>query len=326
MTVLPQSAWPELPAQSWADTHATLHRWLQIAGKVRMACGPWLNHSWGVTLYLSPRGLTTGLVPYDGEAFELRFDLLSDELVIETSTGRREAVALRDRSVADFYEAVMKALVEVGMPVAIDPLPSEIAAAVPFPEDHGNRTYDPEHARLMWRAMLATHRVMADFRAGYRGKSSPVHLFWGSFDLAVTRFSGRPAPPHPGGLPNFPLEVAQEAYSHEVTSVGLWLGDRSSPAPIFYAYAYPSPEGFAQAAVEPAEAGWLDELGEFVLPYEAVRTAPDPAAALLRFFESTHAAAADLAGWDRDALECPAPLGPEWWRQRRERRQRQAAS
>jgi hypothetical protein len=312
----PTPAWPRLPADEWQDTRATLHRWLQVVGKIRMARSPWLNHSWGVTLYVTPRGLTTSLIPDGDEAFELRFDFLAHELILETSTGRHAAIPLHDRSVADFHAAVMAALRDAGMPVSIDPMPSEIADAVPFPDDEANRTYVPEHAHALWRALLASHRVMSDFRAGFRGKASPVHLFWGSFDLAVTRFSGRLAPPHPGGLPNFPLDVAQEAYSHEVTSVGLWLGDRESPAPIYYAYAYPSPEGYAEASVEPAAAQWLEALGEFVLPYEAVRTAADPDATLLAFFESTHAAAAELAGWDREALECRAPMGPEWWRQR----------
>jgi hypothetical protein len=192
-------------------------------------------------------------------------------------------------------------------------MPNEIPDAVPFPEDTRERDYDPDHARALWGACVQTQRVLTRFRAGYLGKASPVHLFWGAFDLAVTRFSGRLAPEHPGGMPNFPDDVAREAYSHEVTSCGFWPGNASAPTPIFYAYAYPTPDGFADARVEPDEAFWLTELGEFALPYEAVRSSADPDATLLAFFESTHAAAASLAGWDRPQLECAAPAGPDWW-------------
>lgn len=309
--------WPELPVDEWADTLETLHLWSQIIGKVRLTSGPWLNHSWSVALYLSPRGWRTSLVPHGDEGFELALDLLDDALVLDTTTGERRRIDLPGRSVADVHAEVTDRLADVGMPVRIDPVPNEIPDAVPFPDDHVHATYEPQHARALWRAFLDAARVMTRFRAGFVGKASPVHLFWGSFDLATTRFSGRPAPPHPGGVPNFPDDVCREAYSHEVTSVGFWPGNREAPLPIFYAYAYPTPDGFAQARVEPPEATWLEDLGEFALPYDDVVAADDPDGTLTRFFESTHAAAADLAGWDRGALECAEPMGPDWWRRRR---------
>lgn len=311
-----KGAWPSLPVETWTDTLETLHLWTQVVGKIRLANAPWLNHSWSVPLYPTSTGLATSLVPYGAEGFELAFDLLGEELRLTTTTGERRAVALEPRTVADFHRAVLEAMDSVGMPVRIHPMPSEIEGAIPLDEDTTHRAFDPGAARTLWRALLQATRVFTRFRAGFLGKASPVHFFWGSFDLAVTRFSGRTAPPHPGGMPNFPDDVAREAYSHEVTSCGLWPGNRSAPTPIFYAYAYPTPDGFADAKVEPAEAFWLGELGEFALPYEAVRTAEDPDAHLLAFLESTHAAAADLAGWDRDALECESPRGPDWWRDR----------
>jgi len=310
------SSWPALPVEAWTDTLETLHLWTQVVGKVRLVRSPWLNHSWSVPLYVSATGLTTSLVPHGAEGLELAFDFLGDELRVTTTTGERRNLALRPRTVADFHGELMEALASVGMPVRVHPVPSEIADAIPFHEDTTHSSYDGEHARALWRALLQANRVLTRFRAGFLGKASPVHFFWGSFDLAVTRFSGRTAPPHPGGMPNFPDDVAREAYSHEVTSAGFWPGNRSAPTPIFYAYAYPTPDGFADARVEPGEAFWLTELGEFALPYEAVRAAADPDAALLAFLESTHAAAADLAGWDRDTLECAAPRGPDWWHAR----------
>jgi hypothetical protein len=310
------AAWPSLPVDAWTDTLETFHLWTQVVGKIRLVNAAWLNHSWGVPLYVSARGLTTTLVPYGSEGFELEFDLVADALVLTTTTGQRQTVELRPRTVADFYAAVMEAMRSVDMPVEIRTLPTEIPNAIPFDQDTTHASYDGGHVRALWRVLLQSARVMTDFRAGFRGKASPVHFFWGSFDLAVTRFSGRTAPPHGGGLPNFPLDVAQEAYSHEVTSVGFWPGNRDMPTPFFYAYAYPSPEGFADAAVAPEAAHWHPDLGEFILPYDAVATADDPDAALLAFFETTHAAAADLAGWDRQALECPDPHGPDWWRNR----------
>jgi hypothetical protein len=312
-------AWPELPVDGWIDTLETLQLWTQVVGKVRLVQTPWLNHSWSVPLYVTSTGLSTSLVPHGAEGFELAFDFLADELRLTTTLGERRSLALEPRTVADFHAAVLDALDSVGMPVAIHPVPSEIPDAIPFPDDTTHGAYDREHARALWRALLQAQRVLVRFRAGFLGKASPVHFFWGSFDLAVTRFSGRAAPPHPGGVPNFPDDVAREAYSHEVTSCGFWPGNREASTPIFYAYAYPTPDGFAGARVEPSDAFWLAELGEFALPYDAVRNAADPDRHLLSFLESTHAAAAGLADWDRSALECESPRGPDWWHTRVER-------
>lgn len=308
--------WPALPWSSWVDTLETFHLWTQVVGKIRLVSSPWINHSWSVPLYLSPRGLRTSLVPYGQEGFELTFDLVDHELELTTTTGERRSLPLEPMSVSTFHDRVLAMMEDVGMAVRIHPVPSELADAIPFPEDTVHRSYDREQVHTLWRGLLQAGRVMTRFRAGFLGKASPVHLFWGSFDLATTRFSGRTAPPHSGGMPNFPDDVAREAYSHEVTSVGLWFGNREAPMPVFYAYAYPTPEGFADAAVQPTEASWLDELGEFVLPYDVVAAASDPDDVLMSFFESTHAAAAELAGWDRAELECAHPQGPDWWAQR----------
>lgn len=317
-------SWPELPFEDWTDTLETLHLWTQIVGKIRMSHTPWWNHSWSVPLYVSPRGLTTSLVPYGSEGFELSFDFLAEELVLTTTTGARRSVALEPRSVADFHAEVMHTMAAVRMPVNIHPTPCEIPGAIPFPEDEVHDSYDGEHVRALWRALLQAHRVFTRFRAGYLGKASPVHFFWGSFDLAVTRFSGRTAPDHPGGIPNFPDDVAREAYSHEVTSCGFWPGNRDLRTPIFYAYAYPTPDGFADSEIEPSQAYWHDTLGEFALPYDAVRTAADPDRDLSSFLASTHAAAAELAEWDTSELECAAPRGPDWWHTRTQRRSKRS--
>jgi hypothetical protein len=313
---VPRDAWPALPYEQWGPTRNALHLFAQVVGKIRMCCGPWLNHSWGVALYVNASGYGTGLVPYGGRAFQIDFDFHRSVLDIVTTDGDQRALELGPMAVSDFHAGVLAAMSELGMPVHVSPTPNEIADAVPFDKDDVKRAYDPEHARLLWRALVATDRVFSDFRAGFQGKASPVHLFWGGFDLAVTRFSGARAPDHPGGMPNFPLDVAREAYTHEVTSAGLWLGSEDAPQPLFYSYAYPTPDGFAEAVVEPADAFWYADLGEFVLPYDAVLAADEPDEALLAFVESAHAAAADLAGWDRAALERPAGEGPEWWRER----------
>jgi hypothetical protein len=314
------NGWPALPSDEWFDTLETVHLWTQVVGKIRMVRSPWINHSWGVTLYVSPTGLRTSLIPYDDEGFEWSFDFVDHHLDLTTSRGQHVRLDLVPMTVADFHAAVLEAMSSVGMPVTINPMPNEIADAVPFTEDVAHASYARAHVEAWWRALLQAERVFTRFRAGFLGKASPVHFFWGSFDLAVTRFSGRPAPPHGGGLPNFPDDVAREAYSHEVTSAGFWPGNRAAPTPIFYAYAYPTPAGYADAAVEPAQAWWLDTLGEFALPYAAVATAASPDSVLLSFLESTHGAAADLAGWDRHALECNDPRGPDWWHTRSERR------
>jgi hypothetical protein len=296
------SDWPELPFDAWADTAATLHLWTQIVGKVRLVQTPWQNHSWHVPLYLSARGLTTGPIPYGARAFEMIFDFIDQRLLIDSTDGKRSSVLLKPRSVADFYAATMRALAELGIEARIHKTPSEIADAVPFDEDTTHQSYDSAYAARFWQALVQIDRVFKEFRSGFVGKVSPVHFFWGSFDIAVTRFSGREAPPHPGGVPNFPDWVAREAYSHEVSSAGFWPG-AGIDHPAFYSYAYPSPEGYSERHVGPDEAYWSNELGEFILPYEVVRSADSPDEVLLEFLQSTYEAAADLAGWDRKALE-----------------------
>ena len=297
-------AWPSLPLDAWQDTCATLHLWTQIVGKVRLALTPWQNHSWHVALYVNARGLTSSLVPYDGGGFEIRFDFVDHVLDIQTTGGATARIALRPQSVADFHDSLMIALRRLGIAVTINEMPCEIADAVPFAGDREHASYDPEYANRFWRALLQADRVFKQFRTGFVGKCSPVHFFWGSFDLAVTRFSGRRAPVWTGSVPGLATKVMQEAYSHEVSSAGFWPGGRSVDAS-FYSYAYPSPAGFGEASVRPDGARFNRELGEFLLAYEAVRTATDPDAALLEFLSSTYEAAAQASGWDRTALECP---------------------
>ena len=294
-------AWPELPLEAWRDTHATLHMWTQVVGKVRLALAPLVNHWWQVPLYVTACGLTTSLIPDGTRAFEITFDFLDHQLRIETSEGERREVPLRPQSVADFYGATMAALADLGITVKIWPVPVEVPAPVPFEEDRRHRAYDPEYARRFWRILVQTERVFTQFRARFVGKVSPVHFFWGSFDLAVTRFSGRPAPRHPGA-PGVADRVTREAYSHEVSSAGFWPGEGVG-FPAFYAYAYPEPEGFDQSPVRPAQAYYDANLHEFLLPYDAVRTAASPDETLLAFLQSTYEAAADAAHWDRPALE-----------------------
>lgn len=301
--------WPELPYAAWKDTRDTLHLWTQVIGKIRLAQTPWLNHSWHVTLYVTARGLTTGPMPMSisgaGGVFQIGFDFIDHVLQIRTSDGRLREFSLQPMTVAQFYAGVIVSLKDLGIDVRIHPMPCEIPDAIPFGSDEAHKSYDPESVNRFWRVLLATDMVLAKFRSGFIGKASPVHFFWGSFDLAVTRFSGRTAPKHPGGVPNLPDSVAQEAYSHEVSSAGFWPGGGGPiEYPAFYSYAYPAPEGFADAKVAPAEAFFSKELGEFILPYDAVRTAADPDTALLAFLQSTYEAAANLAKWDRKALEC----------------------
>ncbi len=299
----PPEAWPPLPYAEWADTCETLHLWCQVVGKVRLAQTPWLNHSWQTPLYLTARGLTTGLIPHGRRAFDLEFDFVDQVLRVRAEGPVAEA-PLRPMPVSDFHTKVVAMLEAVGTPVAIHGAPSEMAQAIPFTEDRAPRAYDPARATRFWRVLLEADRVLKVFRTGFLGKASPVHFFWGSFDLAVTRFSGRPAPRHPGGVPHLPDAVAREAYSHEVSSAGFWPGGPGTQDAAFYSYAWPEPPGFRDAAVAPPPARFDPGLGEFVLPYEAVRAAPDPDAALLAFLSSTYAAAADAAHWDRAALEC----------------------
>ncbi len=297
-------AWPKLDFATLQPTAETLQLMTQVVGKVRLVRTPWTNHSWHVTLYVSARGLTTSLIPNGGSGLELEFDFIAGALVVRTTEGAERRVPLAPGSIAGFHAAVMDALAAVGAPTTIDVTPNELAEAIPFPIDVARRPYDPEVARAFWRALVQIDRVFHRFRSRFLGKVSPVHFFWGSFDLAVTRFSGRRAPPHPGGVPHLPDAVVREAYSHEVCSAGFWPGGGGVETPSFYAYAYPAPAGFASARVAPAAARFDPTLGEFLLPYDAVRAAPDPDAALLAFLQSTYDAAADLAAWDRAALEC----------------------
>ncbi|HVY54851.1 MAG TPA: DUF5996 family protein [Thermodesulfobacteriota bacterium] len=296
-------AWPALPLDEWKDTYATLHMWTQIAGKVRFALSPWVNHSWHVTLYVTSRGLTASPIPYGEMTFEIKFDFIDHRLLIETSHGEVKTVEMRPRSVADFYGDVMSSLHGLGMDIHIHTLPNEVADPVPFEKDEQHASYDPEYANRFWRILVQTDRVFKEFRARFIGKCSPVHFFWGSFDIAVTRFSGRTAPPHPGGVPHLPDVVAREAYSHEVSSCGFWPGGGPVPYPAYYSYAYPAPDGFKDARIRPQAAFYSTDLGEFLLPYDEVRKAENPDAVLLDFLQSTYEAAADLAKWDRAALE-----------------------
>jgi len=297
------AAWPDLNFASWRDTAATLQLWTQIVGKVRLQLTPWVNHSWQVPLYVTARGLGTSPIPFAEQLLEIEFDFLSQQLLLRTSDGAQRALALEPRSVADFYVRVLGLLHELGVLVSINALPSELEHPVRFPEDHVHASYDAAAAQRFWRVLVASTRVFSHFRSGFLGKVSPVHFFWGSFDLAVTRFSGRRAPLHPGGVPGLPDAVAREAYSHEVSSAGFWPGNDAFPHAAFYSYAYPEPAGFRERPVTRG-AHYEAKLGEFVLPYEVVRASAAPEDALLEFLSMTYAAAADCGRWDRAALEC----------------------
>lgn len=307
-------AWPELPYSEGRDTLETLHLWAQIVGKVRLALSPWINHSWHATLYVTGRGLSTSPIPHGARSFEIEFDFVDHALLVNTVDGQEWRMLLEPRSVASFHDELLSALDELGLPVRIHQSPNELADPIPFPDDETHASYDAGYANRLWRALAHSERVFTWFRAGYLGKVSPVHVFWGSLDLAVTRFSGREAPLHPGGIPNLPDRVTREAYSHEVSSAGFWAGNEMVPYPAYYSYAYPTPAGFADAVTGVPETTWNAELGEYLLPYEAVRTAPDPEALLRRFLDATYEAAAELGGWDRDALECSRrpPTDEEW--------------
>ena len=298
-----KNGWPALRYGDWAETCSALHLWTQIVGKYRLAHTPWVNHSWHATLYVTPRGLTTGPTP-DGEStVTLTFDFHDHALIGETA-GRRECFSLEAISVADFLGRATVLVERLGGRMDIHGAPNEISGGKPFARDVASRPYDRDAVERFHRALVRVNRVFEHFRTGFLGKVSPPHLFWGSFDLAVTRFSGRTAPRHPGGIPALPDAVTREAYSHEVSSAGFWPGGGGVDEAMFYAYAYPAPDGFADHAVEPAAARFDQGLGEFLLPYEAVRTSADPEGDLMRFLQSTYEAAADLAGWDREALEC----------------------
>ena len=299
-----RAAWPRLDWPSWRDTGATLHRWTQIVGKVRLALTPWLNHGWQVPLYVTARGLgTTAIHGSEGNVFEVEFDFVGHRLVIRSARAAERAFALAPMTVAAFHRRFLAELAAIGVDVAIHGAPNEVDDATPFADDTAHASYDAVAVDAFFGALVHVDRVLRRFRTGFLGKASPVHFFWGSFDLAVTRFSGRRAPPHPGGIAHLPDAVVREAYSHEVSSAGFWPGNDAFPQAAFYAYAYPQPAGYASAAVEPAAARWSDALGEFVLPYADVQRATDPESTLLAFLTSTHRAAASLAGWD-PALEC----------------------
>jgi hypothetical protein len=299
-----REAWPDLPYAAWRDTCETLRLWTQIVGKIRLAKTPWLNHSWHVALYVTARGLTTSPIPDGARSFQIDFDFIDHVLRTAASDGQQRQLPLAAQSVAAFYAAVLAALADLGIDVTIDDRPNEMPDPIRFGEDHVHSAYDPDAAHRFWQVLRQADRVFGKFRTGFLGKSSPVHFFWGSFDLAVTRFSGRRAPRHPGGVPNLPDIVAQEAYSHEVSSAGFWPGGGGIDYPAIYSYTYPEPAGFRTAPVKPAAAFFSDQLGEFILPYGAVRSAPDPDGALLDFLRSTYEAAANAAKWDREALEC----------------------
>ena len=301
------SSWPSLPFAEWEDTAGTLHMWTQIVGKIRLTRTPWINHSWHVTLYLTSRGLTTSPIPHPAGIFEIRFDFIDHELRILKSDGAMRVIELRPKSVAAFYREVMAGLSELKIDTKINTTPNEVEPAIPFDEDDKHRSYDPEYANRFWRVLLQSARVFQEFRSRFCGKCSPVHFFWGSFDLAVTRFSGRLAPPHPGGVPNLPDAITREAYSQEVSSLGFWPGNAAVPTPVFYSYAYPEPPGFAEAKIQPDAAVYEPKLREFILPYEAVRTAENPDEALLEFAQSAYDAASKLAKWDRASLEEKKP-------------------
>jgi len=302
-----EQIWPSLDYAAWRETCATLQLWTQIVGKIRLALGPWINHSWGVTLYVTSRGLTTSLIPYGTRAFEIEFDFIRHQLCITTSEGAERAIKLQPESVASFYRQVMSKLRELAIEVHIGMKPNETLEAIPLDRDEKHAAYDPEYANRFWRALLQADRVFKEFRSRFCGKCSPVHFFWGSFDLAVTRFSGRPAPPHPGGIPHLPDAITREAYSQEVSSLGFWPGNDQIPTALFYSYAYPSPDGFADAKIKPAAASFHPQLREFVLPYDDVRRAESPDDAVLEFAQTTYDAASTLAKWDRAAFEEKKP-------------------
>ncbi|HYL61054.1 MAG TPA: DUF5996 family protein [Candidatus Methylomirabilis sp.] len=290
--------WPELPLEAWQDTYATLHMWTQIVGKVRLALTPKINHWWGVPLYVNPLGLTTSAIPYRGESFEVQFDFVHHQLVIRTSRNMVRTLALKPQSVADFYREFMRTLAELGIEVKIWRMPVEIPDPIPFDEDTKHASYDLEYANRFWRILVCSETVFQEFRARFIGKASPVHFFWGSFDLAVTRFSGRRAPEREGAD-----SITREAYSHEVISAGFWPGGGEVKGPAFYAYAAPEPPGFAQHAVRPVEAFYHTQLREFILMYEDVRRAASPRETLMEFLQSTYEAGAELGKWDRRELE-----------------------
>lgn len=298
-----EALWPELAYQSWRDTAVTLHLWTQIVGKIRLALTPWLNHSWQVPLYVTSRGLGTSPIPAGREVLEMEFDFIAHRLRVHTSLGAERALVLEPQSVAEFYGQLITELHHLGIPVSIREMPNEVADPIPFSKDDRHRSYDAAAVHAFWRVLIQADRLFKQFRSGFLGKASPVHFFWGSFDLAVTRFSGRNAPLHPGGVPGLPDAVTREAYSHEVSSAGFWPGNDAFPTAAFYSYAYPEPVGFRDRAVAPG-AYFDEQLAEFILPYDTVRSAADPDGLVLDFLSKAYEAAADAASWDRERLEC----------------------
>lgn len=299
-----KTKWPQLDYNEWKDTLDTLSLFTQIVGKIRLRSLPWLNQSWHVTLYISAKGLTTGAMQYAGGVFEIEFDFINHILIITNSAGAMRELPLQFVSVAEFYAALTNTLQQLSIDVSIYAVPNELEVVVPFAKDHIHKTYNKLQVEKYWQALVQVHNVFTRFRAGFQGKCSPVHLFWGAFDLAVTRFSGKPAPLHPGGAPHMPLRVMQEAYSHEVSSCGFWPGNAAFPHAAFYSYCYPTPENFGEQPVQPKEAFFSKEMGEFMLLYDVVSMSDDPQTVLLQFLQSTYDAAANTGNWNRDTLEC----------------------
>jgi hypothetical protein len=298
-----EETWPSLPLEAWSDTYATLHMWTQVIGKIRLVQSPWVNHSWHVTLYVTSRGITTSPIPYGARTFQIEFDFLNHHLSIQASDGRMGTLPLEPQSVATFYRRLMEEMGRLELHVNIHKKPNEVPEPIRFDLDEYHRAYDREYANRFWRILVQADRVLKEFRARFIGKCSPVHLFWGALDLAVTRFSGRRAPRHPGGIPNLPDWVTRDAYSHEVSSCGFWAGGGAIPYAAFYSYAYPEPAGFSGASVRPDATFYSADFREFILPYDVVRQAEDPDRTLLDFLQTTYEAAANLANWDRVSLE-----------------------
>jgi hypothetical protein len=296
-------SWPDLPLTAWSETYATLHMFTQIVGKVRLAKTPWVNHSWHVTLYVTARGLTTTPIPYGARTFQIEFDFVDHQLRVLSSDGGGGGFTLEPQSVAAFYARLMEEMGKLGLQVSICRKPNEVAEPIRFDQDEIHKAYDREYVNRFWRILVQSDRVFKEFRARFMGKSSPVHFFWGAPDLAVTRFSGRSAPQHPGGVPHLPDWVVREAYSQEVSSCGFWPGGGPIPYAAFYSYAYPEPAGFSEAPVKPGSSFYSTDLREFILPYDVVRQSQSPDETLLEFLQTTYEAAADLAKWDRGLLE-----------------------
>lgn len=299
------SEWPELDFTEMQDTIETLHQWIQIVGKIRLKTMPRQNHSWHTTLYITSNGFSTHGIPFEGRIFQIEFNFRKHQLTIQCTDAADLTMDLYSRTVADFYKELFEKLESIGLYITIHPKPNELDLAIPFKENTENKTYEPGAAMALWQAMLKANEVFTQFRGEFMGKASPVHLFWGAFDLAVSRFSGKKAPLHPGGMPNMPLEVMQEAYSREVSSAGFWPGSKDAPNPVFYSYVYPTPEAFAKQEVLPEEAYFSPEMGEFFLNYSDVQKADNPEKMLYDFLATTYIAAANTANWDREVLENP---------------------